>query len=152
MIRHIRRSTNARRTVLALSLAATLLAAASTLTWAADYAVVAHQGVPGAAVSKADLQAIFLGDKTTWSTGAPIKLAVLEDGAAHKAFLQAVVGKTPAQFDNYWKKLVFTGKAGAPKSFADAAALADYVAKTPGAVGYVDAGTATGSAKTLKVE
>jgi ABC-type phosphate transport system substrate-binding protein len=123
-----------------------------SVAWAADYAVIANAGVPGTSVSKADLKAIFLGDKTTWSNGAPITVVVLEEGAAHKAFLEDVLGKTPAQFDNYWKKLVFTGKATPPRSFADAAALASYVAKEPGAVGYIAAGTPAGSAKTLKVE
>jgi ABC-type phosphate transport system substrate-binding protein len=140
-----------RRVVFAL-LAATCVIRLSAPAWAAEYAVVANAGVPGHSVSRDDLKAIFLGDKTTWGNGAPIKIVVLEDGAAHKAFLQEVLGKTPAQFDSYWKKLVFTGKAGAPRSFADPAALAEYVAKEPGAIGYVSAGGATGSAKVMKVE
>jgi len=120
--------------------------------WAADYVVVANAGVPGGVVSRDDLKAIFLGEKTSWGNGAPVRIVVLEEGPAHKAFVQDVLGKTPAQFDSFWKKLVFSGKAGAPKSFADPAALAAYVAKEPGAIGYVSPGTPTGSAKTMKVD
>jgi ABC-type phosphate transport system substrate-binding protein len=144
------RKAGPRRLVALAVLAAAALA--SSPTWAAEYVVIANGAAPGAAVSVVDLKAMFLGDKTTWGNGAAVKIVVLEDGAAHKAFLQEVLGKTPAQFDSYWKKLVFTGKAGAPKSFADPVALAAYVAKEPGAIGYVPAGTPVASAKTMKVE
>jgi ABC-type phosphate transport system substrate-binding protein len=151
MVRQVMRKPAPRRLV-ALAVLAAAAALASSPTWAAEYTVIANGGAPGAAVSMSDLKAMFLGDKTTWSNGAAVKIVVLEDGAAHKAFLQEVLGKTPAQFDSYWKKLVFTGKAGTPRSFADPAALAAYVAKEPGAIGYVPAGTPAGSAKAMKVE
>jgi ABC-type phosphate transport system substrate-binding protein len=134
------------------TLLACLMIANAVPVLAADFVVVAHPGVPGGSLSKEDVKAIFLGDKTTWSDGKPIKIVVLEEGAAHKAFLQEVVGKTPAQFDSYWKKLVFTGKAAAPKSFSDAGQLVDYVSKQAGTIGYAESGAAGSSVKTLKVE
>ncbi len=119
---------------------------------AADFVIVANKNVSASSLSKADLQAIFLGEKTRWDDGKPIKIVILDEGAAHKAFLQSVVGKTPSQFDSYWKKLIFTGKAAAPKAFDEAGKLVDFVASQSGSVGYVAAGQAVGSVKTISIK
>ncbi len=119
---------------------------------AADYAVVANKEVLVSSLRKAEIQAIFLGDKTRWEDGKPIKIAVLEGGAASKAFLQNVVGKTPSQYELYWKKLVFNGKAVAPRSFDDAAALIQFVSGTYGAVGFVGANDTGSSVKTITIK
>jgi len=129
-----------------------MLFGVSAGAWAEDYVVVANKSVGSNALSKLDAQSIFLGDKTKWEDGKPIDFAVMEDGDAQKAFLQDVVGKTSAQFDNYWKRLVFTGKASAPKTFGDARKLLEFVAATPGAVGYVPAGKADASVKTISIK
>ena len=120
--------------------------------FAADYKVVANKTVSAGSLSKSELQAIFLGEKSKWDDGKPIKIVVLEEGEAHKAFLQSVVGKTPSQFENYWKKLIFTGKAAAPKSFGDTSALVDFVASHSGTIGYVSADQSTGSVKSISIK
>lgn len=124
---------------------------ATATSFAADYAVVANKGVGSSSLSKSDAQAIFSGEKSKWDDGKPIKIVVLQGGGASKSFLQDVVGKTPSQFDTYWKKLVFTGKAGAPKTFDDPDALVSYVSGTAGAIGFVGAGQAGGSVKTISI-
>jgi ABC-type phosphate transport system substrate-binding protein len=133
-------------------LAGALMMVVPALVSAADFVIVANKNVSANSLSKAELQAIFLGEKTRWDDGKPIKIVVLDEGAAHKAFLLAVVGKTPSQFDNYWKKLVFTGKAAAPKAFDEAGKLIDFVAGQAGAVGYVAAGQPIGSVKTISIK
>lgn len=124
----------------------------SAPAWAEDYVVIANKSVASASISRADMQAIFLGDKTKWDDGKPVGFAVMEDGDSHKAFMQDVMSKTPAQFDNYWKRLVFTGKASAPKTFSDAGKLMEFVATNPGTVGYVPADKADGSVKTISIK
>lgn len=121
-------------------------------THAADYKIIANKSVSAGSLSKNELQAIFLGEKSKWEDGKAIKIVVLDEGDAHKAFLQSVVSKTPSQFDSYWKKLVFTGKAAAPKAFGDMAALVDFVAGHSGAIGYVSNGQAVGSVKTISIK
>jgi ABC-type phosphate transport system substrate-binding protein len=135
-----------------LFLGAALVLASGFAAVAADYVVIANKGVSASSLGKSDAQAIFLGDKSKWDDGKPIKIAVLEAGSAHKAFLQHVVGKSPSQFDSYWKKLMFSGKAAAPKSFSDDQSLVEFVAGHAGAVGYVAAGSAGGSVKTISIK
>jgi ABC-type phosphate transport system substrate-binding protein len=150
-------NSNKRSTTIKSRLAVQTIGAAIGLAFAvaaaaADYAVVANKGVAAGSLSRSDAQAIFLGEKTKWDDGKQIKIAVLEAGGAHKSFLQDVVSKTPSQFDSYWKKMVFTGKAAAPKSFGDAQSLIEFVSGNSGAVGYVAAGSAGGSVKTISIK
>jgi ABC-type phosphate transport system substrate-binding protein len=128
-----------------------MLGTASTL-FAADYTVIANKDVSTSSLSKQELQAIFLGEKTRWDDGKHITIINLETGDVQKSFLQAIVEKTPSQYENYWKKLIFTGKATAPKSTTDQSNVIEFVAGQQGAIGYVAAGEAVGSVKTITVK
>ena len=119
---------------------------------AAGYVVVANKGVEMDSVSKAELQAIFLGEKVKWSKAKYIKVALLDNGAVMKEFLQEVLGKTPIQFDNHWNKLVFTGKASVPPVFADSSQMVNFVAGKAGAIGIVAAGQAGSAVKIIQVK
>jgi hypothetical protein len=47
------------------------------------------------------------------------------------------VREDPDEFRAQWRKAVFTGQGAMPKTFDSEAALLQYVAVTPGALGYV---------------
>ncbi len=119
---------------------------------AAGYVVIVNKDVEVDSVSRAELQAIFLGEKVKWNRAKYIKLAFPDNGAVMKEFLQNVCGKTPLQFDNHWSRLVFTGKASVPPMFADSAQMANFVANKAGAIGIVAAGQAGNSVKIIKVQ
>lgn len=110
-------------------------------------AVILHSGVqdnPGAE----EIREIFLGRKTRWDSGDGITFVVLKDGDVHTEFMRRIVQKTPSQFQTYWRKMVFTGKGRAPESFESPEAMAQFVAATPGAIGYVpSAASADGTRK-----
>jgi hypothetical protein len=55
----------------------------------------------------------------------------------HEVFLKNHVGEDPEEFRSQWRKVVFTGEGAMPKAFDSESALIEYVAATPGAVGYV---------------
>ncbi|MDD2367156.1 MAG: hypothetical protein PHN84_13420 [Desulfuromonadaceae bacterium] len=124
----------------------------ASLIFAADFALVANKDVPFNAVSKTDAKAIFLGNKTRWDDGKPIRIAILEGGGASRTFLERVINKTPSQFELHWKKLLFTGKAVSPKTFDDALNLLQFVAGTSGAVGFVGAEEAESSVKKISIK
>jgi ABC-type phosphate transport system substrate-binding protein len=123
-----------------------------TLSLAARYEVIVNRSLEVDTLSKAELQAFFLGEKVKWNGKKYVKIALLEDPAVLKEFLQSVVGKTPSQFDTHWSKLVFTGKASMPPSFAESAKMIEFVAGKPGAIGFVPAGQAGNSVKVIKVQ
>lgn len=123
------------------------------LNAAEPYVLIANKNVAANSLSRVDVKAIFLGEKTRWSDGKPIKIVILKNGSVHSDFLSRVVDKTPYQFQNYWKKMMFTGKAGMPLSFEEVQSLVDFVAEHhPGAVGYVPAEKATGQVKIITIK
>jgi ABC-type phosphate transport system substrate-binding protein len=119
---------------------------------AADYQLIAHPATGTAAVSKEDVKSILLGNKIKWPSGTVIKLAVLAGGPAHDKVISDLTARTSDQFEKYWKKQVFTGKGVMPEVRADDAAMVAYVAKHPGAFGYVSAGATIDGVKAVAVQ
>jgi hypothetical protein len=104
---------------------------------AQDVVVVANKSVPISAISASDLRAIFLGTKTRFADGSHAVPVFLKGGPVHEVFLKNHVGETPDQFRVRWQKAVFTGQGAMPKTCDNESALLEYVATTPGAIGYV---------------
>ncbi|MBW1940195.1 MAG: substrate-binding domain-containing protein [Deltaproteobacteria bacterium] len=114
-----------------------------------DVIIIGNKNVPASSLSKKDIQNIYLGRKTKWDNNQKIIFVTLKKGEVHKRFIKEYVGKTSAQYRNYWKKQVFTGKGKAPKCFDAEEKLVDYVANTEGAIGYISSGTNKDSVKTI---
>ncbi|QBE62927.1 hypothetical protein [Pseudoduganella lutea] len=75
----------------------------------------------------------FLGKSTMFT---PVDQA---DGSAiRNEFYKKVTDKDAAQVKAIWSKLVFTGKAQAPKEFKSNADVKKAVADDPKAIGYID--------------
>ena len=104
---------------------------------AQDVVLVANKGVQISGIRDADLRAIFMGEKTRFSDGSHAVPVTLKGGQAHEVFLKRHVREDPEEFRAQWRKAVFTGQGTMPKTFDSEAALIEYVAVTPGALGYV---------------
>jgi ABC-type phosphate transport system substrate-binding protein len=122
------------------------------LSLAADVVIVANENVPAASLAAKDVKQIFLGNKTSWDNGDKIVFVVQDRTDAADVFLKAYVKKSASQYDNYWKKQVFTGKGKAPQSFSSDQELVKFVSETPGAIGYVSSGATTENTKTISVQ
>lgn len=120
-----------------------LLLSLSFLVWscfaasAQDVVVVGNNGVRIPAITAADLRSIFQGEKTRFADGSHAVPVMLKGGPAHEVFLRHHLDESPEEFRAQWRKAVFTGQGSMPKSFDSETALIDYVAATPGALGYV---------------
>jgi ABC-type phosphate transport system substrate-binding protein len=128
------------------------LAMLSVSARAAEFLIVANPAISISSVSKDDFKNILLGNKSKTDGGTNIKLALMTEGPVHETVIQTFTARSVDQFDKYWKKLVFTGKNVAPDTFKSESELLAFVAKTPGAIGYVAAGTQATETKILKVE
>lgn len=127
-----------------------LIAALSLIIFSAtaisDVAVIVNPDSRVSSLSKNDIKALFLGKKATFPNGNEALAVDQEDGSAPKAvFLKDVVNKNSSQLAAYWSQLIFSGKGTPPKTLKDDAAVKDYVASTPGAIGYVDSSAVDGS-------
>lgn len=104
---------------------------------AQEVVVVANKSVKAADVGSDELKDVFSGDKSSLKDGSHVIPVTLKGGAIHEAFLKKFLGKNDAAFRAAWRSLVFTGQGSMPKTFDTEAQLLDYVAATPGAIGYV---------------
>jgi hypothetical protein len=104
---------------------------------AQDVVLVVNQGVQISNISASDLRAIFLGAKTKLADGSHAVPVTLKGGPAHEVFLHNHVGESPDEFRARWRKAVFTGQGAMPRAFESESALLEFVAVTPGALGYV---------------
>jgi ABC-type phosphate transport system substrate-binding protein len=135
-----------------LPLALGLSGAQHVLADAPAVVVIAHPAVAVTSLPRADVRAFLLGTNTNWpSGGGAVRLAVLTSGPAHEAAMADIVGRTPAQFDNHWKRLVFTGGGAMPHLGRNEAEVVAYVASTPGALGYVGPAALTDAVKRIDV-
>ncbi len=123
-----------------------------SLSAAGDVMIIAHHSIGVSKLSEKDVSNIYLGKKTVWGDGSKIVFALQENPNLLQTFLEEYVKKSPAQFDRYWKKLIFTGKAGRPKVFDNDQALIKFVGETKGAIGYVSAKSKRVNVKTISVE
>jgi ABC-type phosphate transport system substrate-binding protein len=133
----------------ALILVIALLVPLSSL--GGEVVFVANEDVPVASLDSEDIKDIFTGRKISWENGDKIVFVVQERTDVSESFLQTYVRKNAYDYDIFWKKQVFTGKGQAPQSFSSEKDLLNFVAQTPGAIGYVSFGTDTGNVKTIPV-
>ena len=123
---------------------------AAGIVSAADIKVVANPSVKAAQVSTNDLKRIFLATDTSLE-GGHVQPVFEKGGAIHEAFLKQYLGKTDVALGIYYRSLVFTGKAFMPKTLGSDAEVLDYVAKTKGAIGYVNAAVSAPGTKEIAV-
>ncbi len=117
----------------------------------ADVAVVANKNIGEKSISEKQAKKIWLG-KTKSLGGTSLKPADLPKGNdSRKKFYKAVVKKNEKKLKAYWARIVFSGKGSPPKLFKSDAEVINWVASTPGAVGYVDSVSINDSVKVLLI-
>lgn len=119
---------------------------------AQDVVLIVNPSVTENSVSREEAKNILLGNRTKWESAGNIKVVLLADGAVHDKAIQQFTQRTSEQFDKFWKKQVFTGKGIMPPQVKTDAEVIDYVAKTPGAFGYIAREGATAKVKILPVQ
>lgn len=123
-----------------------------SLIMAGEIIVIANKNVPESQLTKDDVKAIYLGEKTKWSNDTKVTFVVLKTTEDQEKFMKDFVGKTPSQFNNFWKQQVFTGKGKIPDAFDDVKALLDFVAKTDGAIAYISSDAPADNVKKIVVK
>lgn len=103
--------------------------------------IVINNEVKTSTIDAESLERIYLGKKTLWESGQRIVPVLLnEDSPTSKQFLQNVLEKSVSQYRAYWKSRLFSGGGAVPKTFRSTEEVVEFVAKTPGAIGVVEAG------------
>ena len=117
-----------------------------------DLVIIANPGINDNSIEQRDLQRIYLGKQTLWEDNTSIVPVMLKSGPLRDEFIEGYVDRSVQRFVTYWRQMVFTGKGVPPKSFASESDLVDFVARTPGSVGYVSSAANLSSVKKLELE
>jgi len=107
----------------------------------ADVVVVGNPAA--AALTKDQVSDLFLG-KTSG-----MKLVDQPESSKIKAEFYGKLGHDLSQVKATWSRLIFTGKAQAPKEVSDSAAVKKAVAADPTTIGYIDKSEVDGTVKVL---
>jgi len=125
------------------ALIAAALSVAAGQALAADLVVIANPA-SASPLSKDQVADIFLGKSQTL---APVDQS---DGSpVYAEFYRKATGRDTAQVKATWARLVFSGKAQAPRQLADSAAVKKAVAADPKAVGYIEKSAVDSSVKVV---
>ncbi len=129
------------RSLLPALLGALALGAALPAVCAEEpYQIVVNSANTTGSLSKEKLAAYFLKKETRWSDGTKIVVVDRNPGAAVRvAFSKVVLGKDVAAVKSYWQRQLFSGRETPPAEFDSDREVLDFIAKTPGAIGYVSA-------------
>lgn len=123
---------------------AVLAALTVTLPAFAEVVVVVNPGATETSMTKDEVAQYFLGKSTALT---PIDQP--ESAPIRAEFYKKVADKDMPQVKALWSKLIFTGKATAPKEVGSSADVKKAVAANPKAIGYIEKSAADSTVKVL---
>jgi hypothetical protein len=130
----------------------TIVAAALFAGHAEAQLIIANPGFKASDIAKGELKEVFTGVVTSLKDGSHVTPVILKASPTQDEFLLAYIGKADAAFRATWRNLVFSGEATMPKQMESDAAMVEYVAHTPGAVGYIANSSPHDGVKVLAVK
>ncbi len=106
----------------------------------AEFIVIAHPDVPIKNLTIKDLKRIYKKEFTHWPDGTVIS-PVESTGSVKQKFIRKVIRQNEFEYKNYWINQRMTNGKRPPKSFSLPVLILNYVTKTPGAIGFLKAGS-----------
>lgn len=117
-----------------------------------DVRMIANPSIKAETISAAEIRSVFLEERNSLNDGTHVEPVLSKNGVAHTSFVERYLGVNENDLQTYYRALVFTGRGSMPKALASDADVIAYVARTRGAIGYVNEGTNTEGVKTLTIE
>ena len=101
-------------------------------------------------LSKEDVASLYLGKNRLLPDGSKAKLINQKEGAsARKEFFTEILDKNEASFMAHWSTIIFTGNGTPPAVLDSNAAVKEFVANHPEAIGYIEKTALDQSVKAL---
>lgn len=135
-----------------LQLALALAGLALCLPAHSQVLIIANPSISAADLSKADLRDVFTGAASSFKGAGQVTPVLLKQGAVNDDFLGLYVGKSDSAFRASWRSILFSGQGVMPKTLETDTAVVEYVAHTPGAIGYIGKATPHEGVKILVVK
>lgn len=120
-------------TIVGLSLAMLALNAQAAIV------VIVNKDNPMDNFSRRDLVDLYMGRNLYFPDGAlAIRLDLPPASAIRESFYQQLVGKSVAEVNAYWARLLFTGRASPPQAMESSIKVIEAVNKNRNAIGYIN--------------
>lgn len=119
----------------------------------AEVVVTTSADGPLDSLTQAQLADIYLGRQHHLPGGqSVVPIDQAESAGARETFYGRYLGRSEAQIKAHWSKLVFTGRGRPPKSVEDGAAMAEFLAQHPEAIGYLDRSLVNDELRIVEIE
>jgi hypothetical protein len=147
-----------RRALGAVVLAALVAPAAVTSGVRADEAappfrIVVHPNNPARSAERAFLSDVFLKKHTRWNDGEAIRPVDLRPAhPARQKFTERVLKRSVGAVRSYWQQRIFSGRDVPPPELETDDEVLAFVAKYPGAIGYLSGTAKLKGVKELSIE
>ena len=123
----------------------------SNASSAAD--VIVHKAVAQREISLGVIRLVFTMRMLRWPDGSRIKVFVLPDShPIHREFAKQSLELYPRQLRRVWDRYRFSGSGPVPVEVSSEQEMAQRVADTPGAIGYLPDGAATDEVRVIHVK
>ncbi|TAE29262.1 MAG: hypothetical protein EAZ92_06660 [Candidatus Kapaibacterium sp.] len=117
----------------------------------AQVAVIVHKSNATSNLSSADLKSIFTGDMTKFASGSNITIVTYKSDTDSRKKFYGALGKKFTECQAALLKRMMNDGLKPPVTFDSDDDVAGYVAKTPGAIGFVNPAS-VGAAKAITVD
>ncbi len=114
-----------------------LMSLLASCVYAQSVVIIANKDVEEDSFNHQTLLRIYHGKKKQWSNNNKIVPVMLKSGLIRDRFIEDILKETDHKFITFWKQMVFTGRGIPPKSFINEKEIVNFVAQTPGAIGYI---------------
>lgn len=112
----------------------------------AELIVIVNADNPIETLTREQVMDLYMGRRSHFPDGRhALPLDLDADSPLRKAYYQALVGKTVAQVNAYWARLLFTGRATPPRVLPSPEAVLEVVRANKDAMAYLDSQTLTDS-------
>lgn len=118
----------------------------------ASFRVIVHPSNKVSSMTRDEVSKLFLKKVGKWDGGQPVSPVDLgTESSVREKFSKEIHGKTVIAIKAFWQQKIFTGRDVPPPEKPSDAEVMEYVMETPGAIGYIAAGSPTGKTKVLKI-
>jgi ABC-type phosphate transport system substrate-binding protein len=119
-----------------------------------DLAIIAHPETPVSQLSLAELRQVLKGDRQYWKSDLPVVLFVRAATSQERtAVLGVIYQMSEPQFNQYWIAKQFRAESSsAPTKLNSNALTQQFVASTPGAIGFMAARDVKPGVKVVKID
>ena len=116
-------------------------------------AVIVNRSNPIDGLGRAELRALFLAERSTWTHGRRVTVLLREPGQPERAAaLRLIYGMSEADLTRHFLHQTFNGvSSGGPRTLATAEGVKRFVFNVPGAIGVVRLADVDDTVKVLKI-